>query len=73
VPEFSNAMASLQKGQITETPVHTQFGWHVIKLEDVRPAKVPTLDEVKQQIAEQLQQKKVAAFRDELMAKAKVK
>jgi peptidyl-prolyl cis-trans isomerase C len=66
-------MTSLQKGQITETPVHTQFGYHVIKLEDVRAAKVPSLDEVKQQIAESLQQKKVAAFRDELMAKAKIK
>jgi len=72
VPDFSKAMTSLQKGQITETPVHTQFGWHVIKLEDVRAAKVPSLDEVKQQIAESLQQKKVAAFRDELMKKAKV-
>jgi peptidyl-prolyl cis-trans isomerase C len=72
VPEFSKAMTSLQKGQITETPVHTQFGWHVIKLEDVRAAKVPSLDEVKQQIAESLQQKKVAAFRDELMKKAKI-
>ena len=72
VPDFSKAMTSLQKGQITETPVHTQFGWHVIKLDDVRAAKVPSLDEVKQQIAESLQQKKVAAFRDELMKKAKI-
>jgi len=72
VPEFSKAMTSLQKGQVTETPVHTQFGWHVIKLDDVRAAKVPSLDEVKQQIAESLQQKKVAAFRDELMKKAKI-
>jgi peptidyl-prolyl cis-trans isomerase C len=65
-------MTSLQKGQVTETPVHTQFGWHVIKLDDVRAAKIPSLDEVKQQIAESLQQKKVAAFRDELMKKAKI-
>jgi peptidyl-prolyl cis-trans isomerase C len=72
VPEFSKAMTSLQKGQVTETPVHTQFGYHVIKLEDVRAAKIPSLDEVKQQIAESLQQKKVAAFRDELMKKAKI-
>ncbi|WP_075791201.1 peptidylprolyl isomerase [Massilia putida] len=72
VPEFSKAMTSLQKGQITETPVHTQFGWHVIKLEDVRPAKVPPLEEVKQQVAESLQQRKLAAFREELMKKAKI-
>jgi len=72
VPEFSKAMTSLQKGQVTETPVHTQFGWHVIKLEDVRPAKVPPLEEVKQQVAESLQQRKLAAFREELMKKAKI-
>jgi peptidyl-prolyl cis-trans isomerase C len=71
VPEFSKAMTSLQKGQVTETPVHTQFGWHVIKLEDVRPAKVPPLEEVKQQVAESLQQRKLAAYREELMKKAK--
>jgi peptidyl-prolyl cis-trans isomerase C len=65
-------MTSLQKGQVTETPVHTQFGWHVIKLEDVRPAKVPPLEEVKQQVAESLQQRKLAAFREELMKKAKI-
>ena len=72
VPEFSKAMTSLQKGQITETPVHTQFGWHVIKLEDVRPSKFPPLDQVKQQVAEQLQQRKLAAYREELMKKAKI-
>jgi peptidyl-prolyl cis-trans isomerase C len=72
VPEFSKAMTSLQKGAITETPVKTQYGYHVIKLEDVRAAKVPALDEVKQQIADSLQQRKVAAFRDELMKKAKI-
>jgi len=72
VPEFSKAMTSLQKGQITETPVKTQFGYHVIKLEDVRGAKVPPLEEVKQQVAESLQQRKLAAYREELMKKAKV-
>jgi peptidyl-prolyl cis-trans isomerase C len=73
VPEFSKAMTSLQKGQITETPVHTQFGWHVIKLEDVRPSKFPPLDQVKQQVAEQLQQRKLAAYREELLKRAKIK
>jgi peptidyl-prolyl cis-trans isomerase C len=72
VPEFSKAMTSLKKGAITETPVKTQFGYHVIKLEDVRAAKVPPLDEVKQQVQESLQQRKLAAFREELMKKAKV-
>jgi peptidyl-prolyl cis-trans isomerase C len=72
VPEFSKAMTSLQKGAITETPVKTQFGYHVIKLEDSRPAKIPPLEEVKQQVAEQLQQRKLAAFREQLMTKAKI-
>ncbi len=72
VPEFSKAMTSLQKGAITETPVKTQYGYHVIKLEDVRAAKIPPLEEVKQQVAESLQQRKLAAFREELMKKAKI-
>jgi peptidyl-prolyl cis-trans isomerase C len=72
VPEFSQAMTSLQKGQVTQTPVKTQYGYHVIKLEDVRAAKVPALADVKQQISESLQQRRVAAFRDDLMKKAKI-
>ncbi|MCS0591427.1 peptidylprolyl isomerase [Massilia norwichensis] len=72
VPEFSKAMTSLGKGQITETPVKTQYGYHVIKLEDTRAAKIPPLEEVKQQVGEQLQQRKLAAFREELMKKAKI-
>lgn len=72
VPEFSKAMVALQKGAITDTPVKTQFGYHVIKLEDVRPAKVPPLDEVKQQVTESLQQRQLAAYRETLMKKAKI-
>ena len=65
-------MIKLNKGQVTDTPVKTQFGYHVIKLEDTRAAKIPPLEEVKQQVAESLQQKKLQAFREELMKKAKV-
>ncbi len=72
VKPFSDAMVALQKGQITETPVKTQFGYHVIKLEDTRAAKVPSLEEVKPQIAESLQQKKLAAYQEELRKKAKI-
>jgi peptidyl-prolyl cis-trans isomerase C len=72
VPEFSKVMVSLQKGAITDTPVKTQFGYHVIKLEDVRAAKIPPLEEVKQQVAESLQQRKLQAFQEELMKKAKI-
>lgn len=72
VKPFSDAMVALQKGQITETPVKTQFGFHVIKLEDVRAAKIPSLEEVKPQIAESLQQKKLQAFQEDLRKKAKI-
>lgn len=72
VKPFSDAMIGLQKGQITETPVKTQYGFHVIKLEDVRAAKIPTLEEVKPQIAESLQQKKLQAFQEDLRKKAKI-
>ncbi len=72
VKPFSDAMVALKKGEITETPVKTQYGFHVIKLEDTRPAKVPTLEEVKPQVAESLQQKKLLAYREELLKKAKV-
>jgi peptidyl-prolyl cis-trans isomerase C len=72
VPEFSKAMVALQKGGITDTPVKTQFGYHVIKLEDSRPVQIPPLEQVKQQVAEQIQQRKLAEYRDSLMKKAKI-
>jgi peptidyl-prolyl cis-trans isomerase C len=72
VKPFSDAMTSLKPGQFTETPVKTQFGYHVIKLEDSRPAKVPTFEEVKPQITESLQQQKLQAYQQELKKKAKI-
>jgi peptidyl-prolyl cis-trans isomerase C len=72
VKPFSDAMVALKKGEITETPVKTQFGFHVIKLEDVRAAKIPAFEEVKPQISEQLQQKKLQAYQQELRKKAKI-
>jgi peptidyl-prolyl cis-trans isomerase C len=72
VKPFSDSMMALQKGQFTDTPVKTQFGYHVIKLEDVRAAKVPSLEEVKPQITEALQQKKLQDYQDSLRKKAKI-
>jgi peptidyl-prolyl cis-trans isomerase C len=72
VPEFSAALVKLNKGQTTEAPVKTQFGWHVIRLVDVRDAQLPKLDEVKPQIAQQLQQQKLAKFQEDLRGKAKI-
>jgi len=72
VPEFSKAMVALNKGAITETPVKSQFGYHVIKLEDIRPVKFPTLEQAKPQVTEAVQQKKIQAFLEGLMKKAKI-
>ena len=58
---------------VSETPVKTQYGFHVIKMEDTRPTKVPPFEEVKQQVSESMQQKKLQAFREELMKKATIK
>jgi peptidyl-prolyl cis-trans isomerase C len=72
VKPFSDAMVALKKGEITETPVKTQYGYHVLKLEDTRPAKIPTLEEVKPQITESIQQKKLQEYQQELRSKAKI-
>ena len=71
VAEFSQAMVKLKKGEVTPEPVKSQFGYHIIKLEDTREAKFPPLAEVKQQIEQRLAQQKAASFRDELRTKAK--
>lgn len=71
VPEFGQAMAALKKGEMTETPVKTQFGWHIIKLEDTRDAAFPAFDEVKPQILQRLAQVKLQQFQQDLRTKAK--
>ena len=71
VPEFSQAMVKLKKGEMTMEPVKTQFGYHIIRLDDTREAQFPPIDEVKPQIKQRLEQQRLAAFRDELRAKAK--
>jgi peptidyl-prolyl cis-trans isomerase C len=72
VPEFSNAMVKLEKGQMTDVPVKSQFGFHIIRVDDVREAQLPKLDEVKPQISQQLTQTKLGKFQEDLRAKAKV-
>jgi peptidyl-prolyl cis-trans isomerase C len=69
---FSAAFVGLSKGQVTEKPVQTPNGFHVIKVDDVRQAKLPTLDEVKPQIQEALEQRKLQAYQEELVKKAKI-
>ena len=71
VPEFGQAMTKLKKGEMTQEPVKSQFGYHIIKLEDTREAQFPPLAEVTPQIKQRLEQQKLAKFRDEVRDKAK--
>jgi peptidyl-prolyl cis-trans isomerase C len=72
VPEFSQALTKLNKGQTVDAPVKTQFGWHIIRLDDVREAQLPKFEDVKPQIAQQLTQQRLTQFQEELRSKAKV-
>jgi len=72
VPEFSEAMMKLQKGQMTDAPVKSQFGWHVIRVDDVRDAQLPSFEEVKPQLKQQMTQQKLQQFQQDLRAKAKI-
>jgi len=72
VEPFSKAMVALQKGKFTETPVQTQFGWHVIRLDDTRTSEPPAFETVKDQLAESMRRKKLQDFQQQLKAKAKI-
>ncbi len=72
VPDFANAAFALKKGEFTQTPVHTQFGWHVIKLEDRRPGKAGTYEQIAPQIAQQMTQQIVGQKLQELRSAGKV-
>ncbi|MEJ7688855.1 MAG: peptidylprolyl isomerase [Variovorax sp.] len=72
VAEFSEAMIKLKKGETTPAPVKSQFGYHVIRVDDVRQAQLPKVEEVKPQITQQLQQQRLQKYQEALRAKAKV-
>lgn len=72
VKPFSDAMVKLEKGKFTQVPVKSDFGYHVIQLDDVRDLKAPALDDVKQQLTQRLQQQKVEKHMLDLRSKAKV-
>ncbi len=72
VPEFSQAMIKLKKGETTQVPVKSEFGWHVIRLDDVREQSFPKLEEIKAQLSQQLQQQKLQEYQQSLREKAKV-
>ena len=72
VPEFADAMVKLKKGEITKDPVKSQFGWHIIRLDDSRKLDFPAFDKLKGRIAGQMQQLQVRKYVQELRATAKV-
>jgi peptidyl-prolyl cis-trans isomerase C len=72
VKPFSDALQKLKKGEMTDAPVQSQFGWHVIRLDDVRDTQFPPLDQVAPQIRESLQQQKAQEFVQNLTKNAKI-
>ena len=72
VPEFGAAVSKLEKGKFTQEPVKTQYGYHVILLEDLKPIEAPPLAEVKPQLTQQLQQQNARTQLDALKAGAKI-
>ncbi len=72
VPEFSDAVAKLEKGKFSPEPVRTQFGFHVILLEDTRAMQPPPFEEVKDRLSEQMREQNIKKLLDDMMAKAKI-
>lgn len=72
VKEFSEAMVALPKGDTSTGPVKSQFGYHVIRVDDVRDAEPPPLDQVRQQIQQQLERAKIVELQQQLRTSAKV-
>jgi peptidyl-prolyl cis-trans isomerase C len=72
VKPFADAVQALEKGTYTKEPVQSQFGWHVIRLDDTRPLTPPTYEAVEQQLGQLVNQSKFQAYLDELMKTAKV-
>lgn len=72
VPEFGNALRILQKGQTTPNAIKTQFGWHIIRLDDSRAMKQPTFEEVKENFRQRAQQEMISRLVGDLRSKAKI-
>jgi peptidyl-prolyl cis-trans isomerase C len=72
VPEFGAAVSKMEKGKFSDEPVKSQFGYHVILLEDTRPIEPPALEQVKPQLSQQLQQQNVKKHFEALKAAAKI-
>lgn len=73
VPEFFNAVTAMKRGEISKEPVKSDFGWHIIKFEDSRPRKMPTLEQAKGDIRQRIQQERVDALVKSLKDNGKIK
>ena len=73
VKPFAEAVAAMEPGQTSTEPVETQFGWHVIKLEEKRDVKLPELENMKPQLKRQIEQEKMMSYMKDLRTKADVK
>jgi peptidyl-prolyl cis-trans isomerase C len=69
---FADAMVALKKGEYTHKPVQTQYGWHIIRLEDIRDVTPPTFDQVRQKLEQVVEAKKFKAYTDGLMKNAQI-
>jgi len=69
---FADALVKLEKGKMTEAPVHSRFGYHIIQLDDVRPVNFPPMTQVKPQIQQRLVAQRVDVLIKDLRAKAKI-
>jgi len=72
VPPFRDALTKLKKGQMTDTPVQTDYGYHVIRLDDERATKVPSFDDAKQQLHQLVQNQIIQKQISDMRAKAKI-
>ncbi len=72
VPEFAQSATRLKPGQITQQPLHTQFGWHIIRVDNTRALKAPSFEQLKPQLTQQIQQEKLQNFIDNLRTHAKI-
>lgn len=72
VPEFAKAVETMKKGELGSAPVKTQFGWHVIEVEDERPVTFPSFEESKPQLEQMMRQQELGDYQKGLMEGAKV-
>jgi peptidyl-prolyl cis-trans isomerase C len=73
VKPFADTVSSLKKGQLADKPVQTQFGWHIIQVDDTRPVEFPAIEQVRPQIEEMLRQQALSDYQKDLREKATVK